>query len=86
MSIDDPVPDTKNSLCAQPWVGLQVSANREIRPCCMYDEPLGEYNGKQSIEAYFKGNEIKEVRKTMLAGQWPDGCKSCRKEDRKSVV
>lgn len=74
-------PSLVNSVCAQPWVGLQVNPFREIRPCCMFDDSLGKYGGAKSLETYFASPQLKLIRENMLKGKWNKGCLSCKSEE-----
>lgn len=85
-------PPTK-TMCPIPWSGLQMRNNGTLRVCCnsnSYTKNRGvlkDKNGKAlSIKDYdveeHKNNPLmKEVRASMIKGEWHPECMRCKKEE-----
>ena len=61
-----------NNFCPQPWVGLDINPQGQVKPCCKYDEFLGD-----TIDDYFSSNKLEQLKQQFLANQRPPGCKRC---------
>ena len=71
-----------DTLCILPFISVDRNADTTdipLAPCCLYQN---HYESHQSIEEYFQGQEIKEVRQQMLSNQKPNGCWKCYDEEK----
>lgn len=76
------VPDT---LCPLPWQHLEVSAQGEIRPCCVSSQDIGNVNNI-SLNNAFYNDKMSTLRQNFLDGKRPSGCKHCwDTEDRELI-
>jgi hypothetical protein len=67
-----------SKVCKALWESIQLSANGDIKPCCIY---------KGSTVNFKDGHDIKDawsyfepIRKQMLDGKTPLGCKICEQK------
>ena len=67
--------------CMAPWVGLHISATGELKPCCEYDASLGDAN-QTSLEDYWRGRPLAEVRERLARGEEDPGCWKCTQRTR----
>jgi MoaA/NifB/PqqE/SkfB family radical SAM enzyme len=61
-----------NNICYHPWVGLDISPQKEFRPCCKYPKSLAD-----NFKDYQNSIELIELKDQFLKGQKPLGCKKC---------
>jgi sulfatase maturation enzyme AslB (radical SAM superfamily) len=61
-----------NNFCPQPWVGLDISPQGHIKPCCKYSEAISE-----NVDEYFLSPALHELKQQFLNNQKPPGCKRC---------
>jgi hypothetical protein len=83
-------PDTKPEfLCMAPWTHTYLSPQSERRLCCASREPAqnfqqhidtesgsGEYN-PIGLEQWWNNEHVRNIRKTMMAGEIPSACEVC---------
>ena len=65
-----------NNFCHHPWIGVDVTAQGEFRPCCKYDG-FEETLYPRSLQEYEANSEILQLKNDLLAGNSPNGCKRC---------
>lgn len=75
-----PTMPAPESLCLLPWIHAHVTAQGR-RALCAID--LDNHSGEQasdahSLEAYWNGEEMRDVRRQMLSGTLPARCAQCR--------
>ena len=76
-------------LCMAPWTHTYLSPQSERRLCCASREPAqnfkqyidtdigsGEYN-PVSLEQWWNSEHVRNIRRTMMAGDIPDACQVC---------
>ena len=71
----------KKNLCILPWISLDRNAdtsNPSFAPCCVYQ---AQNKPHHNFEAYWKSNEMENVRQQMRLGQRPAGCWKCYKDE-----
>jgi MoaA/NifB/PqqE/SkfB family radical SAM enzyme len=73
------------SICPMPWMHLEVSTQGDIRPCCVYDQPIGNV-GNSSLQDIFYDNKLTALRQEFLAGAKPPGCSHCWKLENKGLI
>ena len=77
----------KDSFCYQPWNGLFVNHDGNLRPCCKYRpelDPLSEaINIKEpnAIERFQNSHYIKNLQMRFQLEQKPKGCVLCWKDE-----
>jgi MoaA/NifB/PqqE/SkfB family radical SAM enzyme len=78
------IPDT---ICPQPWTSVELSANGDIRPCCIYVGKILDKNNNKininthSIDDYYYSQSMIDLRDSFAKGERPSGCQRCwRKE------
>ena len=60
------------NFCAQPWIGLDIDPQGNLRPCCKYQSDFGT-----DIEGYFNSSELANLKDLFLKDQRPPGCIRC---------
>lgn len=70
--------ETQNStVCPLPWKQVQVSTTGNVSPCCIWTgKPAGNLKS-QSLESIWNGYTYRKLRRDLLQGKKPDGCKKC---------
>ncbi len=72
-----------NTFCIQPWVSLYMSPAGGIYPCCLVDTqdtPAGDVL-IESLTSIRAGENMKEIRRKMVAGETVSLCKNCTHQD-----
>lgn len=61
--------------CKVPWMSIALSANGNIKPCCIYKG--GEFNLDKgdTLDSAWKGMD--ELRQKFINGEKPDSCTQC---------
>lgn len=81
----------KNTLCPVPWMSQSLRANGDIRVCCqaqhgptggiLKDESGNALNAKTANLSESRNSSLsKEIRKTMMEGNWHPECVRCQTE------
>lgn len=82
---------TNKAWCPLPWMGLNVRNNGDVRVCCNANVSVNQglvsksdgsyYNlGKDSIQDFRNADLMKEIRLSMLSGEYHDSCVRCKRE------
>lgn len=69
----------KDTLCAVPWMHLNFEPNGKVVPCCLtsyHDYFAGDLN-EQTIEEIWNSDNMKQLRREMIAGEEPKICSTC---------
>lgn len=72
------------TICAIPWMHLAFEPSGKIVPCCLtsyHNYFSGDLN-KESIEEIWNSDNMKSLRKMMLAGEEPKICSTCFDRER----
>lgn len=75
---------SENTLCAIPWTHLNFEPNGKVVPCCLtsqYNYFAGDLT-TDSIEEIWNSQNMKDLRKDMIAGIEPEICKKCFDRER----
>ena len=78
-------PDT---ICAQPWISLDVSTSGRFRPCCYFDEYVKQEDGSDfhitnhSLDQVYNSKYMKDLRRQFVQGDRPAPCSRCWAEER----
>ena len=87
-----------SKFCPLPWNSINIRNNGDIRICCnanSYTENRGivrhdngtPYNAsKDNLQDSRNAKLMKEVRSTMLRGEWHPECERCRQEESNGVL
>jgi len=73
--------------CVLPWVSLETSPIGTVRPCCLAEEEIlddgdNKFNlATADLQAVQNSNYMTELRKQFLAGQQPETCRKCWREE-----
>ena len=59
-------------MCYHPWVGLDVSPQGELKPCCKYQSTIA-----RNIDDYKSSGTLATIREQLLSGERPAGCSRC---------
>jgi radical SAM protein with 4Fe4S-binding SPASM domain len=76
----------KNTVCAIPWVHLNIIPRGKVYPCCMTSEHktyAGDLN-EQTIEEVWNSDYMKGIRTQMLNGEEPNMCRRCFESEQSS--
>lgn len=83
----------ENTFCSLPWNSVNLRSNGDLRICCnansytknrgiMRKEDGSTFNaGRDDLHVARNSPLSKEVRATMLAGEWHPECERCRREE-----
>lgn len=76
-----------STICAQPWISLDITAQGEYRPCCFYKDALKDNNGvafhaqRDSFETVYNSDAMRQLREDFRQGKKPVHCKRCWNEE-----
>jgi MoaA/NifB/PqqE/SkfB family radical SAM enzyme len=62
--------------CSLPWVGIDISAQGGIKPCCKYDRTLA-----YDLDSYLSSPDLIELQQQFLQGERPLGCRRCWQDE-----
>ena len=68
----------EGSFCVLPWLHLHVMPDSSVIPCCV--SPYSDHYGNvttETVEEIWNSQKYKKLRKDMLSGKLPAGCKHC---------
>lgn len=86
------------TFCPLPWNSINIRNNGDLRLCCQANSysPNKGILRKEDGTAYNAGRDdfndarnaplLKEVRKTMLNGEWHAECERCRQEEKNGIL
>jgi organic radical activating enzyme len=71
-----------NNFCAEPWKQIFIGPDSKIKTCCAGRVNLGDLQ-QNTIEEILKGDELLDIKNTILKGEWHKNCGLCKElEDR----
>jgi MoaA/NifB/PqqE/SkfB family radical SAM enzyme len=79
----------KNTFCSSPWFHIRLTYDGSFIPCrwAPEDGEFGKDNYKTtSIMQFYNGEQMREMRTQMLAGQQPSKCAECYYQDQHDKV
>lgn len=62
--------------CSLPWVGIDISAQGGIKPCCKFDRTLAH-----DLESYFASTDLIQLQQEFAQGKRPSGCRRCWQDE-----
>lgn len=76
------VPDT---ICAIPWMNIEVRQDGTMTPCCKSDKlHLGNINNTPMEDAFYS-QAMQDLRKQFLAGEKPKVCNACWQNESRNM-
>ncbi|MBX2988519.1 MAG: twitch domain-containing radical SAM protein [Bdellovibrionaceae bacterium] len=76
------------TFCVMPWINLGTETNGKCKICCVVsnnyikkDDGSDYHIHHDPIEEIFNSGHVRNVRRQMLKGEWPEECAYCRKQD-----
>lgn len=96
--MSDPEYDKKSTFCPLPWNSINIRNNGDLRLCCnanSYSPQKGilrkedgtPYNAsRDDFNEARNASMLKEVRTTMLNGEWHSECERCRQEEKNGIL
>jgi sulfatase maturation enzyme AslB (radical SAM superfamily) len=78
--------NSKPLYCGYAWRGLFINEFAQGHPCCFRVEDANEYPREKNIyyrpNLIYRGESIKEVRRSLLEGKFPAMCKLCENAEK----
>lgn len=65
-----------SNFCPMPFCHLNVKQEGKISACWRYPDRVGDYTTDSIVEVW-NNDEMKNLRRQLLAGERPEGCRSC---------
>lgn len=72
------------TFCAEPWKGIFIGPDGKVKTCCAGNIELGDLN-TTNIEDMLNGDNLLEIKKSILAGVWHENCTGCKLLDERGV-
>jgi len=66
----------KTTFCIMPFIHQNIKHEGKVGACWRYPDRIGDYR-KQTLEEIWNSDETKELRRALLNGERPTGCRSC---------
>ena len=68
------------TFCMLPWTGINIEPNNRVRPCCEFQQSLGD-SSIHSLDAIWNSSAWKQIRTKMLADQPVEACDRCYQKE-----
>lgn len=81
-------PDT---ICAQPWISLDVSGGGSVKPCCYFTDNITQPDGTpyhagiHSLKEIYNSEYMRNLRQMFREGKKPTQCSRCWNEEADGV-
>jgi organic radical activating enzyme len=72
------------TFCAEPWKQIFVGPDSKIKTCCAGNVELGDLR-TQKIQEILEGDVLKEIKNTILRGEWHSNCTGCKLLEERGV-
>lgn len=75
------------SYCPLPFMSLDIEANGEVRPCCLFEAPLVDDNGqvfnlnRNTLDDVLASSSLQQIQRDMIDGKSIKGCRQCYDEE-----
>lgn len=69
-------------LCYAPFIGMYATGYEQFAPCCVAQKD--KYKNVDPKD-YWTSTELQDMRKQLLAQEWPDKCKFCKNKREKGL-
>jgi MoaA/NifB/PqqE/SkfB family radical SAM enzyme len=81
-----------DTFCAYPWNHNYIHTNGKVRLCCTTIQDIPSNNqytvfdaGKHSIEDYWNSDRMREIRRTLMAGEKVKDCARCYEQESQGI-
>lgn len=64
------------TFCPMPFCHVNVKQEGKVSACWRYPDRIGDYTTESIVEIW-NGDKLKTLRKQLLNGERPEGCRSC---------
>jgi radical SAM protein with 4Fe4S-binding SPASM domain len=64
------------TFCPMPFCHVNVKQEGKVSACWRYPDRIGDYTNESIVEIW-NGDKLKTLRKQLLNGERPEGCRSC---------
>ena len=73
----------KDTFCIAPWTEMHFGVQKEVLPCCKYNNQLsfGNLNHTNDLEEIYNSEKAKYIRSSLFSGNRPIECNSCWKDE-----
>ena len=68
------------TFCPSPWTMLNIDQQGHTSPCFSCTKMIGNIK-ENTIQEVINGPVRKEMYKAMMAGEWPEGCGWCKRQE-----
>lgn len=69
-----------DKFCSLPWVGLDISAQGNFKPCCKYINTIAD-----NLLDYENSVELADLKNQFSAGEMPVGCSRCWRDEEAGI-
>lgn len=66
----------KSNFCVMPFTHINIKHEGKLSPCYRYPDRIGDY-GTMTLEETWNSESLRTLRKQLLNGEKPIGCRSC---------
>jgi MoaA/NifB/PqqE/SkfB family radical SAM enzyme len=73
------------TVCPLPWMHLEINHNGSIRPCCVFQDTVGNIK-EQDLCNTFNNSDMTALRNEFLTGGTPSGCKICWDNEKQGLT
>ena len=73
----------KDTFCIAPWTEMHFGVQKEVLPCCKYNNQhsFGNLNHTNDLEEIYNSEKAKYIRSSLFNGNRPIECNSCWKDE-----
>lgn len=75
-----------NVTCISPWYELRIDANGSMRGCHAISQDYAETSNLSFLDWFNQGNEITNIRNSIIDGNEYPSCKSCYKNEEQNLI
>lgn len=73
------------TMCAIPWMNLEITSPGDIKPCCVSKDPIGNIQ-KNSLNDVFYSDYMQQLRQDFLNGKKNPNCNTCWHHESKGLT
>lgn len=78
--------DLSASHCIYPWINTVIFNTGKLDPCCLYKSNSANTIINTSLESFYTGKTMTDLRNQFKRGEYPSGCNSCWKNESSGVT
>ena len=64
------------NLCILPWIHIEADAMGRAKPCCLYENNLGDFSEENLLNVW-NAEKMQALRREFLQDARPIGCRQC---------